>query len=809
MRTRAWSYFIATLVLGAAFSSAQTGCDPNVFYQVCTSTLPTGNLETPYEPVTLVASIGYEGTNVWSLASGQLPAGLTLGSDGTISGTPTAAGLFSFTVQADQAGTPPLSAQAQLSIFIIGSLAITTSSLPNGTVGVPYQAPQLAVTGGYSGVPTTWSIGSVGDQSPPGSLPLGLTLSSDGNITGVPNTPGTYTFSVEADQADPQYPLIAYQSLTIVIYAPPLQIATPSLPNGAVGVAYSQTFTTSNGSTGGTQSWSLIGGSLPSGLALSKTGVLSGTPTSAGSYTFLIQVVDQMPAGGSNTAIQAFTVQINAAPASLLITTGASLPSGTVGAVYAQQISATGGAPAYTWALDNGALPGGLGLDTTSGLISGTPAAAGDYTFQLSVTDQLGGKATRAFTLTINPGLSITTASPLPGGVAGTPYSTTLAAAGGTLPYTWSVTAETGGVPAGLTLDSATGKLSGTPTTAGSYQFTAVVSDAAQHRATKPLSITIETPLAITTPSPLPDGTVGKAYQLQLAATGGTQAYTWSLTAGALPAGITLDPAAGMLAGTPTAAGVFNLTLGVTDGVQSLTKAFKLTIAAPPLPAVIISGLPDTGSPATQPPLVIGLSTAYGLDLTGHATLTFTPTSTVDDPAVQFTSGGRTADFTIPAGTTQAVFGSSALGVQTGTVAGTITITLQLFAAGADVTPTPAPTKVITIAASAPVITSAKLTSTSTGFNLVVIGYSTLREVTGSTVHLTAASGQTLATSDFTIPLTSVFSPYYQDPNNARFGSQFSLTIPFTVQSATSAIASATVTLTNTQGTSAAANATF
>ncbi len=107
---------------------------------------------------------------------------------------------------------------------------------------------------------------------------------------------------------------------------------------------------------------------------------------------------------------------------------------------------------------------------------------------------------------------------------------------------------------------------------------------------------------------------------------------------------------------------------------------------------------------------------------------------------MQFTSGGRNVNFQIPAGATQAVFSTSTLGVQTGTVAGTITITLQIFASGADVTPTPPPTRVLRIAAGPPVITSASLVANTTGFSLNVVGYATSREVTGATIHLTAAS---------------------------------------------------------------------
>ncbi len=695
------------------------------------------------------------------------------------------------TLLSGQTGPPPLT--------------ITTTSLPSGDVGVAYPATQLQATGGLVGVPITWSINVEG-----GSLPPGLSLSSDGIISGVATNPGSFSFTVQASQYDPLLgQTYAYQDLSITTNLLPFQISTLAVPDGIVGVGYQAALTASGGPTGATQTWSLLAGDLPPGLSLTQAGVLLGTPTTQGSYTFVIQALDQPVDGQSLIASRGYTIAITGPSAPVSITTASSLTAATVGVAYAQQMAATGGVNPYSWALDSGALPNGLSLNPTSGLISGTPATAGSSSFQISVSDASGGKASRAFTLVVNPGLSISTGSALPGGVSGIAYSATLGATGGTPPYTWSVISETRGLPPGLALDPATGILTGTPTTVGNYQFIAAVTDATRQTASKPLTLSIASQLTISTASPLANGTVGTAYQVQFAASGGTPAYTWSVTTGSLPAGLTLDPSTGLLSGTPAAAGAFSFTIGVKDALQSVSKPFQLTIAAPPLPAVTISGLPDTGSPATQPALGIGLSGAYGLALTGHATLTFTPDSGSDDPAVQFTSGGRTADFTIAAGTTQAVFSISSLGVQTGTVAGTITITLQLLAAGADVTPTPAPTKVLRIPGAVPVITSATLTSTSTGFNLVVIGYSTTREVTGATVHLVAATGQTLATSDFTIPLTSVFPAWYQSSASIPFGSQFSLTIPFTVQGATNAIGSLTVSLTNTQGTSTVANAAF
>jgi len=719
MRPRMWMLCVALLALGATFSTAQTG---GPTYVVLTTSLPGGNVGVAYTPQLLEASVGYEGPNQWSIVAGRLPPGLTIGNapgEGgypdpyttIISGTPTTPGLFNFTVQAYQAGQPPLYATQALSIYITG----------------------------------------------------------------------------------------------------PLTITTPSLPAGAVGVPYSQTFTAAGGpSGGGTQSWSLIGGTLPTGLALSLNGTLAGTPTTAGSYPFTIQVLSSSSDGGSTVAFKAFTLDIAAPSPPVTITTGSTLPAGTVGAAYLQQMAASGGTPPYTWAVASGALPAGINLNTTSGQLSGTPSTAGTYTFKLSATDQNGSSGTNTFTLTVSGTLAITTDAVLPAGAIGTPYSATLAAAGGQAPYAWSILPQSGtSAPPGFVLDPASGRLSGTPAAAGNYQFLAGVSDAAGHTASKLLTLTIGAVLKISTPSPLPGGTVGVAYKLQFSATGGTPPYTWSVANGALPAGLALDPSSGTLSGTPTAGGPFIITIGVKDAAQSASNSFSLTIGAPTLPAVTITGLPDSATPATQPSLGVGLSSAYTLDLTGQATMTFAPDSGADDPTVQFTSGGRNAAFQIPAGATQAVFGSSALGLQTGTVAGTITVTLRIIAAGADVTPTPAPTKVLRIPGAAPVIVSAKLVSNSTGFDLVVTGYSTTREVTGAAVHLVPASGEKLMDSDFTIALTSAFTAWYQSAASAQYGSQFTLDIPFTVQNASTTIGSLTVTLTNSQGTSAASNATF
>jgi hypothetical protein len=182
-----------------------------------------------------------------------------------------------------------------------------------------------------------------------------------------------------------------------------------------------------------------------------------------------------------------------------------------------------------------------------------------------------------------------------------------------------------------------------------------------------------------------------------------------------------------------------------------------------------------------------------------NLTLTFTPVSGADDPSVQFSTGGRTAQETIAAGSTLAL---PALAIQTGTVAGTITVTAQLLAGGQDVTPTPPPSTTLTIAALAPVITSVSATATTGGFTVTVVGYATSRQVTQAVFQFTPASGETLSSTSFTVPTTSLFTAWYGSAGSAAYGSQFTFTQPFTVSGSTSAVTSVSVTLSNSLGNS-------
>src|SRR6185312_2530436 len=181
----------------------------------------------------------------------------------------------------------------------------------------------------------------------------------------------------------------------------------------------------------------------------------------------------------SGAATAALSITIN--PPNLTITTTA-LQAGTVNAAYSQALAASGGTPPYSWALASGSsLPAGLNL-SAAGTISGTPTAAGTTNFTVRVTDSASGAATAALSITVNPPALTVTTSSLPGGVLNAAYSQSLAASGGTPPYSWAL-ASGSSLPDGLNL-SAAGTLSGTPSAAGTTNFTVRVTDSASGAAT-------------------------------------------------------------------------------------------------------------------------------------------------------------------------------------------------------------------------------------------------------------------------------------------------------------------------------------
>ncbi len=269
-----------------------------------------------------------------------------------------------------------------------------------------------------------------------------------------------------------------------------LKITTESpLPDATQGEPYSVTLQATGGDYPFT--WSLSSGELPAGLALNpKTGVLSGTPTSAGKFSFKVTVTNSAKPPQSDT--KEFQLTVIKVDEVCQITTASPLPNGTVGQPYGPvTLQASCGAGALTWSVSAGALPPGLAL-SPQGVISQTPNQAGTFNFTVRVTNNANPQltATKSFQITV-VGCEITTASPLPNGTVGQPYGpVTLQASCGAGALTWSVSA--GALPPGLAL-SPQGVISQTPNQAGTFNFTVKVTNNAnpQLMATKSFQITI------------------------------------------------------------------------------------------------------------------------------------------------------------------------------------------------------------------------------------------------------------------------------------------------------------------------------
>ena len=260
----------------------------------------------------------------------------------------------------------------------------------------------------------------------------------------------------------------------------------------------------------------------------------------------------------------------------------------TVGAAFSFQLTAFAGAAPYNWTVSAGSLPTGLTLDSTTGILSGTPTSLGNSTFTIRLTDSRGRSAEKEIVITVTPAqLSVTTQS-LPAGSVGSSYSAQLVATGGRQPYLWTISQNA--LPPGLSLSSSSGLISGAPSAAGDFAFTIRVIDADGRSFNKSLSISVlTTPLHISEIAPV-QSTRGSAFGLQLNASGGTPPYAWSIVSGALPAGVALNTATGLISGTPVVSGSFVAGVSVRDqNTQQATTTFQINVVEPAGAPAIVS----------------------------------------------------------------------------------------------------------------------------------------------------------------------------------------------------------------------------
>jgi len=330
---------------------------------------------------------------------------------------------------------------------------------PHGEVGQPYEYE----IGTHAGcLPHRLELGS-------GELPPGLSIRKVSEepvdhatflVEGTPTESGTFSAWIHLRDCDNKS---AETLFTFDIWPTTFAVGTATLKPAVAGSPYSAKLETSGRPS--TTTWTLTSGSLPAGLALSRDGVISGTPSAPGSSTFTVEVTGTaLDFSGTRTASRQYTLQVLAA-----LALSASRTTGEVRTRFAGALAATGGQAPYTWTATG--LPPGLALGT-HGSFSGRPSSAGTYTVGVQVTDATGAVQATQLRLVVRPHLAIGTKR-LRGAAVGRAYRATLTARGGVDGKRWSVR----GLPRGLRVQATTGAIVGVPRTAGKVRLKVVVRD--------------------------------------------------------------------------------------------------------------------------------------------------------------------------------------------------------------------------------------------------------------------------------------------------------------------------------------------
>jgi large repetitive protein len=355
---------------------------------------------------------------------------------------------------------------------------------------------------------------------------------------------------------------------------------TNTCPSGTVGVFYSMVFKEreDSGCGPGMQTFYYSSGTIPPGLTIALNGRLSGTPTSAGVYKFVLEVREPTndPANcRGDRSEREFTLVVDPVVPNLTLGPESTTP-GTVGTPYSLQMTASV-AEAKTWSITAGSLPPGLAINATTGLVSGTPTAAGTYGFIVYAKMANDSRSdTKVFGIVVSNPLTVLAGEPFAARRAqaevSVPFDASILATGGFGAYTWAVSAGT--LPPGLTLVD--GVITGTPKTEGRYALIVSVKDAEGRKANVAAHIVVADKLSISTIVFSP-GEVGKLYAAKLKTFGGVKPTSWRLFGGPLPRGVRFDRTLGVLSGTPSRAGRYRVTFEATD-VLGVTATKTLAV---------------------------------------------------------------------------------------------------------------------------------------------------------------------------------------------------------------------------------------
>ncbi|MGO4798119.1 putative Ig domain-containing protein [Pseudomonas sp. W22_MBD1_FP4] len=672
------------------------------------ASLPNGTVNTAYSQS--LNTTGGTAPYTYAITSGTLPTGLSLAvSSGSLTGTPSSAGTYNFTVTASDSssGNGPATASRSYSVTI--NQALPVAGAVSATVAANSSANPITLNLS-GGAATSVAVASAAAHGTATASGTSITYTPTAGYSGADSF--TYTATNAAGTSSPA-------TVTITVTAPTLVITPATLGTFTVGSAFNATLSAS----GGDAPYTFNVNSLPSGLSLNtSTGQISGTPIAAGAYSFTATVTDSNGATGSITYSG---------------TVSAALP---VASAVSATVAANSSANPITLNLSGGAATSvavasaaAHGTATASGTtITYTPTAgySGADSFTYTATNAAGTSSPATLTITVTAPTLVITPATLGTFTVGSAFNATLSASGGDAPYTFNVNS----LPSGLSLNTSTGQISGTPTAAGAYSFTATVTDSngatgsitysgtvsaalpvasavsatvAANSSANPITlslsggaatsvavasaaahgtatasgttitytptagysgadsltytatnaagtsspatvtITVTAPTLVITPATLGAFTVGSAYSTTLSASGGSAPYAFS--ASNLPSGLTLSPSTGIISGTPSAPGAYSSTITVTDSngaTGSITFSGTVSVALPVASAV--SATVEANSSAN--PITLNLSGGAATSVAvasaaAHGTATASGTSITYTPTAGY-SGADSFTYT-------------------------------------------------------------------------------------------------------------------------------------------------------------------
>lgn len=551
-------------------------------------------------------AVGGVSPHHFRIVQGRLPDGLSLGDDGTLTGTPNEAGNFVVTVEAtDSTAGTPLTTLAQVPIHVVGvPLSFGPDALPQGQSQKPYSQRFVGVGGRP---PYAFRIDA-------GALPAGLSLYG-ATIEGTPNVAGTFPITVTMSDAAGA---TVSRDYTLQVALAPLRHDEVILPEAIVGQSYA--FALSGIAQGGLRPYRFeVVGGLPAGLQMNADGYISGRVQETGRFTLEVDVYNS----GESSPAARWSFDLRARQASVTIRYPERPAPAVIGRQYASVVGAVGGQPPYRYTLSAGQLPPGLTIDAY-GVIQGIPTAVGRYDATITATDSTTSPAaatgSREFAFVVEPSQLLLQPDVFADGRQGVAYDITLQVSNGVAPYRFSITA--GALPPGLTL-SGDGRISGTPGASPqqeglhTYGFTIGATDAEGRTGAWPTGITVEH-LAIV-PSSIPTAIYGQTYRIDFVAVNGTPPVAWSLKQSTLPAGVTFDPATATLAGTPAAMGLYGFVIDVTDADHRRTEqAYTLLVSTQAL-SLDVANVPDAavGRPYATTIAAAGGVPPYRIALSG------------------------------------------------------------------------------------------------------------------------------------------------------------------------------------------------